>query len=105
MQGSFDTRGFVSLPMDGGAERSFVLDVTASFASPATGSRLTLKGVTVERSASPCGAGSFHVYPLPIRALVDGADRGGTIAEGPVRGEGLEYDIVRHAGTAWLCIR
>ena len=106
MQGSFDTRGFVSLPADGGvAERSFVLEVTAAFASPATGSRLTLEGVTIERSGSPCGAGSFHVFPLPIRALVEGPDRRGTIAKGPVRGEGLEYDFVRHAGTAWLCIR
>lgn len=106
MQGSFDTRGFVSLPADGGGtERSFVLEMTAAFASPATGSRLTLKGVTVERSGSPCGAGSFHVFPLPIRALVEGTDRRGTIGEGPVRGEDLEYDFVRHAGTAWLCIR
>jgi hypothetical protein len=106
MQGSFGTGGFVSLPPGGGgAERSFVLEMTAAFASPATPSRLTLTRVTVERSGSPCGAGSFHVFPLPIRALVEGADRRGTIAEGPVRGNGLEYDFVRHAGTVWLCIR
>ena len=106
MQGSFDTRGFVTLPADGAvAERSFVLEMTAAFASPATGSRLTLEGVTIERSGSPCGAGSFHVFPLPIRALVEGPDRRGTIAKAQVRGEGLEYDVVRRAGTAWLCIR
>jgi hypothetical protein len=106
MQGSFGTGGFVSLPSEGGGtERSFILEMTAAFASPASGSRLALKGVTVERSGSPCGAGSFHVFPLPIHAFVEGADRRGTIAEGPVRGEGLEYALVRHAGTAWLCIR
>jgi len=79
--------------------------MTAAFASPATGSRLALEGVTVERSGSPCGEGSFHVFPLPIRALNEGAGRRGTLAEGPVRGEELEYDFVRHAGTVWLCIR
>ncbi len=105
MQGSFGTGGFVTLPADDGAERSFVLDMTAAFASPGAGSRLTLEGVTVERSGSPCGEGSFHVFPLPVRALLKGADRRGTITEGPVRGEELEYDIVRHAGTMWLCIR
>ena len=105
MQGSFGTGGFVTLPADDGAERSFVLDMAAAFASPDSGSRLALKGVSVERSGSPCGAGFFHVFPFPIRALVEGADLRGTIAEGPVRGEGLEYDFVRHAGTVWLCIR
>lgn len=106
MQGSFGTGGFVSLPADGGGtERSFVLEMTASFASPDTGSRLTLNGVVVERSGSPCGAGSFHLFPLPIRALVEGTDRRGTIAEGPVRGEGLEYDFVRRDGVVWLCVR
>jgi hypothetical protein len=106
MQGSFGTGGFVTLPTDGGgAKRSFVLEMTAAFASPDTGSRLALKGVSVERSGSPCGPGSFHLFPLPIRALVEGADLRGTIAEGQVRGEGLEYDFVRHAGAVWLCIR
>jgi len=106
MQGSFGTVGFVSLPPHGGGTgRSFVLDMTAAFASPASGSRLALKGVTVERSGSPCGAGTFDLFPLPTGALVEGADRRGTIAEDPVRGEGLEYDFVHQAGTAWLCIR
>jgi len=105
IQGSFGTGGFVTLPADDGAERSFVLDMTAAFVSPGAGSRLTLEGVTVERSGSPCGEGSFHVFPLPVRALLEGTDPRGTITEGPVRGEELEYDIVRRAGTVWLCIR
>ena len=106
MQGSFGTGGFVSLPPDGaGTGRSFVLEMTASFASPDTGSRLTLNGVAVERSGSPCGEGSFHLFPLPIRSLIEGADRRGMIAEEWVQGERLEYDFVRRDGTVWLCLR
>jgi len=105
IQGSFETRGFVTLPGDGGAERTFVLDMAASFASPEYGSRLSLSGVTVERSGSPCGGGEYHVFPLPIRALREGPDGRGAIAEDRVRGEALAYDFVRLSGVVWLCLR
>jgi hypothetical protein len=105
MQGSFGTAGFVTLPAEGGAGRRFVLDVTAAFASPSYGSRLTLTGVTVETAGSPCGDGMFHVFPLPIAALREGPDGRGSIAEKRVRGANLAYDFVRRDGVVWLCVR
>ena len=105
VQGSFETGGFVTLPGDGGAERTFVLDMAASFASPEHGSRLSLSGVTVERSGSPCGEGGYHVFPMPIRALREGPDGRGAIAEDRVRGKALAYDFVRLSGVVWLCLR
>jgi hypothetical protein len=105
MQGSFGTAGFVTLPADGGTDRSFVLDITAAFQSPSYGSRLMLSGLTVETSGSPCGDGAFHVFPLPIVALREEPGGRGTIASMRVRGANLAHDFVRHAGTVWLCIR
>jgi hypothetical protein len=105
VRGSFETAGFVTLPSDGGTDRSFVLDITATFLSPAYGSLLTLSGLTVELSGSPCGNGSFHVFPLRIAALREEPDGRGSIAEKRVRGERLAYDFVRRDGIVWLCLR
>jgi hypothetical protein len=105
MQGSFETAGFVTLPADGGADRTFLLDITAAFRSPAYGSQLMLSGLTVELSGSPCGNGSFHVFPLRIPALREEPDGRGSIAEKRVRGERLAYDFVRRDGVVWLCVR
>ncbi len=105
MQGSFGTAGFVTLPAEGGAERRFVLDVTAAFVSPSYGSRLTLTGVTAETTGSPCGDGAFHVFHLPIRALREEPGGRGSIAEKRVRGANLAYDFVRRDGVVWLCVR
>jgi hypothetical protein len=105
MQGSFETAGFVTLPADGGADRTFVLDISAAFKSPAYGSLLMLSGLTVEISGSPCGEGSFHVFPLRIAGLREDPGGRGSITEKRVRGERLAYDFVRRDGVVWLCIR
>jgi hypothetical protein len=105
MQGSFETAGFVTLPADGGADRTFLLDITAAFRSPAYGSLLMLSGLTVEISGSPCGIGSFHVFPLRIAALREEPDGRGSISEKRVRGERLAYDFARRDGVVWLCVR
>jgi len=105
MQGSFETKGFVTLPVDGAAERRFVLDISAAFLSPAYGSRLVLSGLTVETNGSPCGDGAFNVFPLPIAALREEPGGRGTIASMRVRGGNLAYDFVRRDGVVWLCLR
>ncbi|MBI5904931.1 MAG: hypothetical protein HZB86_05200 [Deltaproteobacteria bacterium] len=104
MTGSFATSGFVTVP-EGGRERTFTLEMTASFASSGGGSTLSVSEVTTETGPSPCGPGPFHAFLLPRRSLREDAHGRGEITAGPVRGENLSFEIVPDAGTDWLCVR